>query len=117
MRDDDPVDFRSSKMLSDAPAQRPHSLHSHVRTGMRAPIIDLEIGELVDAGRHRENVAASEAWHGAARGRVVSHRDRPAREEEDDHPQSTLPPFTFTISPVMCRARSEQRNTIGPAMS
>src|SRR5207245_4553342 len=34
-----------------------------------------------------------------------------------DHPQSTLPPFTLRISPVMCPARSEQRNTIGPAQS
>src|SRR5439155_264200 len=29
----------------------------------------------------------------------------------------TLPPFTFRISPVMCPARSEQRNTMGPAQS
>src|SRR2546425_1150377 len=34
-----------------------------------------------------------------------------------DHPQSTLPPFTFRISPVMWPARSEQRNTMGPAQS
>src|SRR3989442_2841312 len=34
-----------------------------------------------------------------------------------DHPQSTLPPFTLRISPVMCPARSEQRNTMGPAQS
>src|SRR5688572_22439064 len=47
----------------------------------------------------------------------MPHRDRPAREDDDDHPTSTLPPFTLTISPVMWRARSEQRNTIGPAMS
>src|SRR5439155_24908535 len=33
------------------------------------------------------------------------------------HPHSTLPPLTFTISPVKCRARSEHRNTIGPAQS
>src|SRR6185437_16703014 len=33
------------------------------------------------------------------------------------HPHSTLPPFTFSTSPVMCRARSLHRNTIGPAIS
>src|SRR6267143_215141 len=33
------------------------------------------------------------------------------------HPQSTEPPFTFRISPVMCRANGEQRNRIGPATS
>ena len=32
-------------------------------------------------------------------------------------PQSTLPPFTLSTSPVMWRARSLQRNRIGPAMS
>src|SRR6267378_3078375 len=33
------------------------------------------------------------------------------------HPQSTDPPFTFRISPVMFRANREHRNTIGPAIS
>lgn len=32
-------------------------------------------------------------------------------------PQRTDPPLTLRISPVMCRAKSEARKTIGPAMS
>src|SRR2546426_11938268 len=32
-------------------------------------------------------------------------------------PHSTVPPLTFRTSPVMCRARSEHKNTIGPAIS
>ncbi len=73
--------------------------------------------DLVDARRERDDVLSAQRRHRAAGGRVVPHRDGAAREQEDDHPQSTLPPLTFTISPVMCRASSEQRNTIGPAMS
>ena len=55
--------------------------------------------------------------HRAPGSGIVAHGDGPASEDEDDHPQSTLPPFTFTTSPVMCRAQSEQRNAMGPAMS
>ena len=46
-------------------------------------------------------------------------RAQALRVPQDDvaHPQSTDPPLTFTISPVMCRASGEQRNTTGPAMS
>ena len=33
------------------------------------------------------------------------------------HPQRTEPPLTLRISPVMWRARSDARKTIGPAMS
>ena len=99
------------------------SRSAHIRStvmcgpGIRAPIVDLDSRELVDARREREDVAAAQRRHRAAGRGIVPHRDRAAGEEENDHPQSTLPPFTFRISPVMCRARSEQRNTIGPAMS
>jgi len=33
------------------------------------------------------------------------------------YPQSTEPPLTLMMAPVMCRARSEARKTMGPAMS
>ena len=36
----------------------------------------------------------------AAGGRVAVHGDGAAGEEEMDHPQSTLPPFTLSTSPV-----------------
>src|SRR5213079_1881345 len=39
------------------------------------------------------------------------------RTPHSSHPHNTLPPLTFSTSPVMCRARSQQRNTIGPATS
>src|SRR5262245_11060184 len=104
-------------MLCDASAERPHSLDRHVRTGIGAPVVDLELSEFVDARCERDDVFSAKCRYRAASGRIVTHGDRPAREQEDDHPQSTVPPFTFTISPVMCRASSEQRKTIGPAMS
>src|SRR5687767_6333196 len=88
-----------------------------MRAGKRPPVLDLELGDLLDTLGRRNDLARRQPGDGAAHGGVVSHRDRPAREDEDDHPQSTEPPLTFRISPVTCRARSEQRNTIGPAMS
>src|ERR1051326_3034993 len=33
------------------------------------------------------------------------------------HPHKTEPPFTFRISPLICRPHSVQRNTMGQAMS
>src|SRR5690606_6491302 len=42
---------------------------------------------------------------------------RPGGRRSSPQPQSTEPPLTFRISPVMCRARSEHRKTIGPATS
>ena len=41
VRDDDAVDLRPREVLDDPLAQRPHALDRHVRTGKRAPIIDL----------------------------------------------------------------------------
>src|SRR5262245_37818456 len=88
-----------------------------MRPWVRSPIVNLDRSEPLDTGCQVENVAATECRDGPASCRIVSHGDRTAREDDDDHPQSTLPPLTLRISPVMCRARFEHRNTIGPAMS
>ena len=117
MGDDDAFDLGARQMRSDARTQRPHALHGHMRTGKGAEVIDLELRDPIEAGRERQDVTPGERGYGPARRGIVAHGDRPAGEYENDHPQSTLPPFTFTISPVMCRASAEQRNTIGPAMS
>src|SRR5437870_506983 len=104
-------------MLDDARPEGPHSLDGHVRPRKRAPVVHVGVREPSDARGQRQDVGTWEARHRPAGSRVVAHRDRPAGKEKNDHPQSTLPPFTLRISPVMWRARSEQRNTIGPAMS
>src|SRR4030095_1602486 len=118
----------------------------HMTGRVASPIIDLERRQLRKLWRHVHQRPAIETRHLAAGRSIPLHGDGTAGEDEVDHegiedfrfevgsglesssifnlkssicnhPQSTLPPFTFRTSPVTCRARSEQRNRMGPAIS
>jgi len=57
MSDDDALHVRSRQLLAECIPQRPHAVGGHVRTRVRAPIHDLDIGNLPDRRRESENVA------------------------------------------------------------
>src|SRR4051794_40719170 len=117
MRHDDAIHFRTREMCLDPVPNFPHARHGHVRARKHAPLVELHLSDIREPARRMNDLVAAERGHRTAGARIVLHRDGAAGKQYDDHPQSTLPPFTLRISPVMWRASGEQRNTIGPAMS
>jgi hypothetical protein len=78
----------SVEVLEHAPAERPHARGRHVGPWKRAEVVDLDVGDGLDAARRREDVASRQRRYGAAERAVVPHRDRATCEDDDDHPVS-----------------------------
>src|SRR5258708_20464091 len=88
-----------------------------MRARQHSPLVQLYLGNIGQSARRLHDLPRTQRGHRATRAGVMLHRDGATGEQDDDHPQSTLPPLTLRISPVTCRASAEHRNTIGPAMS
>ena len=120
VRQHDAVDVGLGEQLEQPRAQRPLPLDGHVRPRDSAPTARRARRPPPRCPRAAPRISSAESDGTAPPSRSsCAHRDRAAGEQRrrssrPGHPHRTLPPFTFRISPVTCRASGEQRKTIGP---